>query len=126
MTSSNDPTELKALRKARCLDYISAAKIKQTQLKILAEQYGQIVNDYNIQIESQKRNNASEDTINQLIAARDAVQSQIDNYQEQQEVCGKRLTMLYAILTALGSSDNVIGETYYTVDLDVNVRASSF
>lgn len=126
MASSNDPTTLKALRKTRCLEYINAAKTKQIQLKVLSEQYGQIVNDYNIQIELQKRNNASASAINQLITARDAVQNQIDNYQQQQEICGERLTILYAILTALGSSDNDIGETYYTVDININVRMSSF
>lgn len=126
MGSSNDAAELRTLRIARCLNYINAAIVKQTELKVLIDQYNQIVNNYNIQIESQQRNNASSSTINQLIAARDAVQNQVDNYKEQQETCGKRLTILYSVLTALRASDNEVGETYYTVDVDIPVRASSF
>jgi len=92
----------------------------------LINQYGQIVNNYDILIASDRRNNVSEKEIALKESKRDIVQKQINNYQEEQDVCNKRLVMSYAILTALKASSSDMGETYYTVDVNIPVRSTSF
>ena len=126
MQSSNDSDELRRLRKDRCSTYINDTKIKQKQLNVLIEQYIQIVNNYNIQITALQRNNGSTDLINSLTTKRNAIQNQLNNYESQQSICNERLTILYAILTALGSSELGDGETYYNVDVSIPVRKTSF
>jgi len=123
---SSDTDEMRRTRKTRCNLYIDQVKVKQKELEALIEQYTQIVNNYNIQINSYKRNNAAEDTINSLTTARDNVQNQLNNYEKELAVCNERLNILYAVLTALGAPDSKIGETYHVITVQIPVRVSSF
>ena len=114
---------LSTWRKERCIKYINILQNKQKQLSILIEQYNQIINEYNLQISLAERNNTNTAL---LFAAKEKIQNQIDNYLAQQEICGERLTLLYATLTALGSSNFVAGEIYYPIDVNISVRKTSF
>jgi len=118
-------TNSRLSRKIQCLNYTNDIKIKQKHLTILIEQYAQIINNYNVQISLLEKRNES-DSVAEKIAERNSIQKQVNNYKTQQDICGKRLMMLYAALTALGFSDSNIGETYYNVDIDIPLKVSSF
>ena len=121
--SSGSASTLKVLRRSRCISYIYDLQIKQRHLSALIDQYTQIINNYNVKISLYTRNGTSTTS---LVNERNQVQNQINNYKAQQEICDKRLTMLYAALTALGVSNLGAGEVYYNIDIAIPVRVSSF
>ena len=129
--TTEEGNELKAIQKRKCSEYIEEIIIKQKQLKILIEQYGQMINENNFRINQYSENsNISENeeaVKNELISIRDNIlNKQIDLFKAEQDICGKRLTILYAILTALGAPSSAVGETYYTVDISMPVLTTSF
>lgn len=130
MSFSEDKIVAKNQRRIRCIKLIDNLKIKQKQINILIEQYTQIINNYNVQIAvyNRKTNLTSEEnnSKNEIIENINVLQNQINNFKEEQETCSERLTILYAILTALGFSDSVIGNTYYTIDITIPARITSF
>ena len=126
ITVSTDVDAMRQTRKNRCLTYANEATIKHKELSILIEQCTQIINNYNIQLNSYRRSGAADSTINTLIAAIDDVQERLNNYEAELNSCSERLNVLYAVLTVLGAPNSSIGETYYTVDINIPVRASSF
>lgn len=116
-------TSLNSQRKAACIKEINSLNIKQKQLKILIEQYTQIMNNCSIKIASLERNNQNAEQEKQKRAA---IEQRINNYSTQQDLCNKRLELLYAILTVLGASILEVGEVYYTVDRTIPVKVTSF
>ena len=122
---SNTENNLKTLRKEKCLENIRNVQIKQEELNILIEQYGQIINNYNIQIAAFNRQSNIE-AINELTIKKDVIQNQINIYKEELKICEERLTILYAVLTALNCSSLGIGEIYYNIDIEIPVRSTSF
>lgn len=114
---------IKLQRQSQCRQYINDVKIKQIQLKVLIEQYTQIINNYNVRISSLTKKKADTSA---AIAAKKVIQNQINNFKEELEICGKRLTILYATLTMLGTPDATGGEVYYRINVSIPVYTSSF
>lgn len=125
MTISDNVDTLRRARKSRCTLYVEDAKVRQKELSVLVKQYTQIINNYNVQIEVSRRNNTAT-TSAKLIAARDLIQNQLNVYEKELDICSERLNVLYATLTSLGALGSNIEETYYTVDVHMPVRTSSF
>jgi uncharacterized coiled-coil DUF342 family protein len=121
--SSNYEEALKAARKSRCLAYLDPLQIKQRQLDILIEQYTQITNEYDAKIAFTERSGSS---TSDLISKKTAIQNLINNYMSQRDICNERLNLLYSALTALGAGGLVAPDTYYPVDVTINIRSTSF
>jgi len=121
--SSNYEEALRAARKSQCLKYLDPLQIKQRQLDILIEQYTQITNEYDAEIAFIERSGGS---TSDLISKKTAIQNLINNYMSQRDICNKRLNLLYSALTAFGAGGLVAPDTYYPVDVTINIRSTSF
>lgn len=130
MSTSNDTTRLRELQRVQCWRHINDLNMRQPQLSVLVEQYNQIINNYDIQINiyENKPNPTQADTTakEQLIQKKTNIQGQVDRYKEQQEICTKRLNMLHAALTVLGTPDAEVGEVYFNINIEIPVRTTSF
>jgi hypothetical protein len=133
MSSSSNKTVLKKNRINWCNNQADMIHIKQKQLDILIEQYGQIVSNYDALIKPYERKIEKEIATEADLAAkelyeykREQIIVQINLYKEQLDLCEKRLTALYAILTVLGEPDKDVGSVYVTIEVAAPGYVSSF